>query len=84
MPYLAHASVNPLYRKMLDQYHQHSAAMGLAKALTECEQGQIDLLVDMGQNQSQIAPFLGRSRCVVRNYMKLEDDYYQLAYPNAR
>ena len=57
---------------------QFKPIMGRGKALTEREQGEIDLLVDMGLNQSEISRFLGRSRRVVQNYIKLGEDYNQL------
>ena len=49
--------------------------MGLAKPLSEHEQGQIDSLQEIGQSQRFIAKFLGRSRCVVQNYLRLGSEY---------
>lgn len=49
--------------------------MPLGPPLSEFERGQVEILTQIGQSQSQIASFLGRSRCVVQNALRLGDDY---------
>ena len=44
-------------------------------ALTAFERGQVELLNQMGESQTKIADFLGRSRSVVQNALKHGDQY---------
>ena len=49
--------------------------MGRGKALSEYEKGIIDALNDNGLSLNKISRRLGRSRCVVRNYLNNKEGY---------
>ena len=49
--------------------------MGHGKKLTQYERGQIDSFLDLGISINQIALKIGRSRCVVQNYIHDRENY---------